>query len=202
MNRELLNNVIRKNPRRILKQKEAQLRGLGIETRSSTSTASREQEYEESKRTASTTPSTPSMKQNTFYQDKTETNNSNSSNVYGYLMQLMNKMNTKCDQNAMNMIRNYLNDDDEEEEYESAAAYGYKKIKYSTEEQTQQQLLPNSQYVQMDVNTLDFKPFRSTESKEILNSQSPITTQIFNGKDFVRCVILLLSSFYLMVFYK
>lgn len=89
-------------------------------------------------------------------------------------------MNPKCDRSAMDMIRNYLNDDEEEDIDTLESAYGYKKVKYSPE--------TNAQYVQMDLNTLDFKPLHSNESKEALISQLPSTTQIFNGRDYFRCV--------------
>ena len=82
--KELLCNVIRKNPRRILKQKEAQLKGLGIESRSSYSTSSREQEYEESKRTISTSSTS---KQESVLQINSD--NSDSNNVYNCMMQFM-----------------------------------------------------------------------------------------------------------------
>lgn len=84
--KELLCNVIRKNPRRILKQKEAQLKGLGIESRSSSSysTASKEQEYEESKK--NTPSNTPASKQENALPENTE---GSGTNVYNYMMQLM-----------------------------------------------------------------------------------------------------------------
>jgi len=180
--RELLTNIIRKNPRRILKQKEAQLKGLGIELRSSNSTFSKDQEYDESKRTLSKTPS--KLQEHLIQANSEQKNSSNSNNIYNYFMQLMGKINTKYDKNAINMIESYLNDDEEDDNIETLeSAYGYKKLKYSSEYPLEQ----NTQYVQMDFNTLAVKPLQSNESQEALNSQLPRTTQVFKGRDYIQC---------------
>jgi len=177
---ELLINVIRKNPRRILKQKEAQLRGLGNEEKSTSSSNSRVQ--------YTNTP-VPAATKNTQSQAETEINT-----IYNYFMQSMPNLNLKCDKSTMSMIRSYLNDDDEEEndqfsnyftDYEPS--YGYapsKKIKYSPESSGQ----GSTQYVQMDFTTMNFTPFVSDQTKEALNAQMPRTTQVFNGRDYTRCV--------------
>jgi len=92
-------------------------------------------------------------------------------------------MTSKVYKTEMAMIQEYLNDD--EDNYEEDIELASEKLKNSPEFSGEQE---DNQYVQMDFNTLNFKLFSSNQSKKSLNSQLPISIQVFNGKDFTKCV--------------
>ena len=83
------------------------------------------------------------------------------------------------------MIREYLNDDDDsplDSGYECPSSV--KKVKKELESADQE----NFQYIRMDLDTLNCTEFQSNLTKDCLNSVPAKKTQVFDRRDYIRCV--------------
>ena len=89
----------------------------------------------------------------------------------------------------MASIREYFKDDDEEQNIEEN--------EHDIEDSTAQNKMKcpsNSQYVQIDFNTMNFSLFNSHQSKHSLNAQLAEKSQVFKSKDFFECVSFFFSQ--------
>ena len=112
--------------------------------------------------------------------------------ITGSLDDILNQVCSKYQNEAMEMIRAYLNDegDGNEETFEHAIS---KKVKISTEYDLPQEEIKN--YVTFDLETLEPLPLRSSQNKDSLKATLPQSLLLFNQNDYVKCVIHHLSLF-------
>ena len=112
--------------------------------------------------------------------------------ITGSLDDILNHVCSKYQNEALEMIRAYLNDegDGSEETFEHTIS---KKVKISTEYDLPQEEIKN--YVTFDLETLEPLPLRSSQNKDSLKATLPQSLLLFNQNDYVKCVIHHLSLF-------